>query len=80
MEKLNPAASAAESQAKIREYYLAAGNEDLIRFILRLGMMLIPMLLVIASYIVYRKMYRIDDVFYNQIITDLSTRKSLSHD
>jgi melibiose permease/lactose/raffinose/galactose permease len=78
--KLNPAASAAESQAKIREYYLAAGNEDLIRFNLRLGMMLIPMLLVIASYIVYRKMYRIDDVFYNQIITDLSTRKSLSHD
>ncbi|MFA6889798.1 MAG: MFS transporter, partial [Bacilli bacterium] len=75
-----PTATASESQAMIRLFYSESGNENLIRFNLRLGMMIIPMILVVASYIVYRKLYKIDDVFYRQIITDISARKSLKND
>lgn len=78
--ELNPASTALETQNMIRAYYETMGNEAVVRLNLRIGMMIVPMILIIASYIVYRKMYRIDDVFYNQIITDLSSRKSMNHD
>jgi melibiose permease/lactose/raffinose/galactose permease len=76
----NPASTPLETQDMIRTLYEQAGNEAIVRINLRMGMMIVPMILIIISYIVYRKLYRIDDVFYNQIINDLSSRKSLNND
>ena len=34
----------------------------------------LPLLLILASYLVYRKFYRIDDTMYSKIIEELETR------
>ena len=37
-------------------------------------MMVIPILFVIASYLIYRYRYKIDSQFYSRIISDLEER------
>lgn len=72
----NPTSSAADTQAMIRALYDLEGNEAIVRFNLRLGMMIIPAILMILSYIVYRYLYKINDSFYKQILVDLEQRNA----
>ncbi len=72
---LNPTSSAQDTQNMIRAYYQEAGNEALVRFNLRLGMMIVPAILMIISYLFYRYLYKIDEVFYTKIISEIEKRK-----
>ena len=38
-------------------------------------MMIIPLILIVAGFILYSKKFKIDEEFYQQIITDLATKK-----
>ena len=41
---------------------------------MRLSMLVLPLLLIIASYVIYRRCYRLDEKFYAKIIGDLEAR------
>lgn len=45
---------------------------------IRIGMLVIPPILIVISYAIYRAMYRIDAEFYAQIVADLKERGQLS--
>ncbi len=42
--------------------------------LLKISMLIVPLFLVIVSFLIYRKFYRIDEVFYQQIITENKKR------
>ncbi|MGI6608117.1 MAG: glycoside-pentoside-hexuronide (GPH):cation symporter [Erysipelotrichaceae bacterium] len=42
--------------------------------LLKSSMLILPLIFVIVSYLIYRKFYRIDEVFYKQIITENEKR------
>ena len=42
--------------------------------ILRISMIVLPLLLILGSYLVYRYKFKIDDKFYKQITSDLEKR------
>ncbi len=42
--------------------------------LLKFSMLILPLIFVIVSYLIYRKFYRIDEVFYQQIITENQKR------
>ena len=42
--------------------------------LLKSSMLILPLILVIVSYLIYRKFYRIDEVFYHQIISENEQR------
>jgi melibiose permease/lactose/raffinose/galactose permease len=44
---------------------------------IKLGMLVLPPILIVISYLIYRAKYRIDDVFYAQIVTELKERGQL---
>lgn len=46
---------------------------------IRLGMLVLPPILIVISYLIYRAKYRIDDKLYAQILADLSERGQLSN-
>lgn len=49
--------------------------------LLKSSMLIVPLILVIFSYLIYRKFYRIDEVFYKQIITENKARiKEFKHE
>lgn len=48
--------------------------------ILKLAMFALPLLCIIAGYIVYRAKYKIDKKFYDQIVSDLTARGDISGD
>lgn len=54
------------------------GTADVIdsqgKLIVKIAMLVIPLLLIIAGYIVYRKKYKIDEKFYGEILADLENR------
>jgi melibiose permease/lactose/raffinose/galactose permease len=43
-------------------------------------MFALPLLCIIAGYIVYRAKYKIDKKFYDQIVSDLAARGDISSD
>ena len=47
---------------------------------LKLAMFIIPLLCIIAGYIVYRAKYKIDKKFYEQIVSDLSARGDIKNE
>ena len=46
--------------------------------ILKLAMFALPLLCIIAGYIVYRAKYKIDKKFYDQIVADLASRGEIT--
>ncbi|HPW52862.1 MAG TPA: glycoside-pentoside-hexuronide (GPH):cation symporter [Erysipelotrichaceae bacterium] len=49
--------------------------------LLKSSMLILPLILVVVSYLIYRKFYRIDEVFYQQIITENQKRvKEAKHE
>ena len=49
--------------------------------LLKSSMLIVPLILIIISYLIYRKFYRIDEVFYKQIITENQARlKEIKHE
>ena len=48
------------------------------KMIIKLSMFAIPLLMIVAGYIVYLKKYRISEEFYAQILNDLENRDSVS--
>lgn len=49
--------------------------------LLKSSMLIVPLILVIFSYLIYRKFYRIDEVFYKQIISENKARiKEFKHE
>jgi sugar (glycoside-pentoside-hexuronide) transporter len=49
--------------------------------LLKSSMLIVPLILVVISYLIYRKFYRIDEVFYKQIISENKARiKELKHE
>ena len=47
---------------------------------MRLAMLVLPLILIVAGYIIYRAKYRIDEAFYTRIIGELSARGQLTGD
>ncbi len=45
---------------------------------IRLGMLVLPPILIVISYLIYRAKYRIDDKLYAQILSDLAERGQIS--
>ena len=46
--------------------------------LMRAAMLVLPLILIVASYLIYRAKYRIDEEFYSRIIADLAARGQLS--
>ena len=44
---------------------------------IRIGMLVLPPVLILASYLIYRAKFRIDEAFYARIVADLRERGSL---
>lgn len=45
---------------------------------MRLAMLVLPLVLIVAGYLIYRSKYRIDEEFYARILADLAARGQLS--
>ncbi|MCW5953561.1 MAG: MFS transporter, partial [Propionibacteriaceae bacterium] len=48
--------------------------------IMRVVMMVLPLVLIVIGYLIYRAKYRIDEDFHSRIIADLKARGQLSSD
>lgn len=68
------------AQIKEQASAVAASVPDSATFIMRMSMMILPLILIIASYFVYKKFYKIDDKMYSQIIADLTERANSTQD
>lgn len=49
-------------------------------WIFKVFMMLIPLALIIASFVIYYKKFKIDEEFYQQIVGDLEARKNIENE
>ena len=49
-------------------------------WIFKIFMMIIPLLFIIASFVIYYKKFKIDEKFYEQIVSDLEARKAENKD
>jgi len=67
--KINPALPTEAARAMIE-----SSMTEAMRLSLRMTMMVVPIILVILSYLIYRYRYKLDDKFYSQIISDLEAR------
>jgi len=59
----------------------AASKEDVTErglYILKMSMFVLPLLLIVAGYLIYRQKYRIDDKMFRQIVSDLKARGDIS--
>ena len=45
--------------------------------LMRMAMMVLPLLLIVVGYLIYRAKYRIDEDFHAQLIADLRARGQL---
>lgn len=50
------------------------------KLVLKLSMIVLPLLLILISYWVYRKKFKIDEVFYKKILTDLKERGAIEEE
>ena len=73
LNKQNAGLDPIERIDKAREF-IGNNMTDSMRLILRLSMIIIPLILILISYIIYRKKYKIDSKFYKQITDDLLKR------
>ncbi len=48
--------------------------------LVRMAMLVLPLILIVAGYLIYRAKYRIDEAFYAQIVRDLEARGQLTTD
>lgn len=55
---------------------IALSVPDSATLIMRLSMIVLPLILIFASYFVYKKFYKIDDKMYAQIIEELTKRQT----
>ena len=55
----------------------AVAIDDSGKLVIKLVMMVVPMIVIIAGYIVYRCKFKINKEMYDRIITDLSERGEL---
>ena len=39
------------------------------------SMMILPLVLIALSYIIYRRFYKIDEIFFDRIVNELAVRK-----
>jgi len=46
------------------------------KLIMKLAMFAVPLLMIVAGYIVYLKKYRISEEYYAQILKDLESRET----
>lgn len=69
MKELNPNLSTEDARIQIAS---TVTPEMLIS--LRISMIVVPLLLILASYAIYRSKYKIDDQMYQQILKDLNDR------
>ena len=53
--------------------YIDAGGQ----LIVKIAMLLIPLIFIVVGYVIYRKKFKIDEVFYGEIIHDLKERGEL---
>jgi len=59
----------------------AASKEDVTErglYILKMSMFVLPLLLIVAGYLIYRQKYRIDDKMFRQVVSDLKARGDIS--
>lgn len=47
------------------------------QFIVKIAMLVIPLIFIVVGYVIYRKKFKIDEVFYGEIIHDLKERGEL---
>lgn len=45
---------------------------------MRMAMLVLPLILIVAGYLIYRAKYRIDEGFYARIVSDLAGRGQLT--
>ena len=67
--KINP-----ELPTEVARAMIESSMTSEMRLSFRITMMVIPILFVIASYLIYRYRYKIDSQFYSRIISDLEER------
>ena len=72
--ELEKSTALSSEQIKEQANALVASIPDRATILLRVSMIALPLLLILASYLVYRKFYRIDDTMYSKIIEELETR------
>ena len=48
--------------------------------LMRLAMLVLPLILIVVGYLIYRAKYRIDETFYAQIVKELRERGQLTTD
>jgi melibiose permease/lactose/raffinose/galactose permease len=48
--------------------------------LMRMAMLVLPLILIVVGYLIYRAKYRIDEAFYAQIVQDLEARGQLTTD
>ncbi|MDL2293225.1 glycoside-pentoside-hexuronide (GPH):cation symporter [Ruminococcaceae bacterium OttesenSCG-928-D13] len=69
-----------EGTEAVRDGIIAEGNRivqqipDSSTFILRVSMIVLPLLLILACYIIYMKKFKIDEKMYEKIVSDLEER------
>lgn len=56
---------------------IIAGVSDGSIWIMKISMMILPLILIIAGFVLYNKKFKIDEKMYSEIISDLEDRKSL---
>jgi melibiose permease/lactose/raffinose/galactose permease len=61
----------------IKEAVTAADVSASGLLLMKIAMLVFPLLCIVASYIIYRKKYKIDSKFYGQILSDLRGRGEL---
>lgn len=61
------------SNEAVREMIASLVNDSML-LILRLSMIVIPLLLILISYVIYRKYFKIDTAFYDKITKELEER------
>ena len=71
---LEKSTTLSSEQIKQQANELVAAIPDSATLLLRVSMIALPLLLIVVSYLVYRKFYRIDDEMYHRIIRDLEAR------
>lgn len=61
-------------KVNIARDFISANITNQMTLILRLSMIVIPLICILVSYFIYMKYYKIDKVFYDQMINDLKER------
>ena len=72
--ELEKSTTLTQEQIKMQAQAVASSVPDSATLIMRISMIVLPLILIVISYWVYRRFYKIDDKMYTQIIADLNAR------